>query len=93
MPVKMSSRDQCVNQKVIRQLLSHGVRSPCEVVVSTCEGLTTLSGGIEHEHQRRTAVRAAQTTAGVRSVVDRLQVISKNSRGKQRGFSAPYLQI
>ena len=93
MLVRMSSRDQCVSQKVIRQLLSHGVRPPCEVVVSTCEGSTTLSGGIQYEHQRRSAVRAAQTTAGVRRVVDRLQVISKNSHGKQRGFIGPYLQI
>ncbi len=90
---KPSSRDQFVNQKVIRQLTSSGVRPPCKVVVSTSDGSTTLSGEIEFEHQRRTAMRAAQATSGVKRVVDHLQVVSENSHRKQRGFAPPSLQV
>ena len=87
MLARISSQDQRVNQQVIRQLSNHGVRPPCKVVVSTRDGSTTLSGQIEHEHQRRSAVRAAKNTPGVKRVTDQLQVISKNSHWKQRGFT------
>ncbi len=88
-----SRQDQRVNDQVIRQLASRGVRSPCKVVVSTREGSTTLSGQIQYEHQRRAAVRAAQNTAGVKRVVDQLQVISKTCHWKQHKATAPSLQF
>ncbi len=93
MPAKPSIQDQCINQKVVRQLARGGVRPPCTVVVSTSDGSTTLSGEIEFEHQRRTAVRAATATSGVKRVVDHMQVASENSHRKQRGFAAPHLQV
>jgi osmotically-inducible protein OsmY len=93
MPNRNSFRDNLLNQKVMRQLSNRGVRPPCQVVVSNSDGSITLSGQIEHEHQRRTAVRAAQNTAGVKRVLDRLQVIPKTLQGKQRGFTPPDLQV
>jgi osmotically-inducible protein OsmY len=90
---KMSSQDQRVYNSVVRQLTNRGVRAPCKVVVSNRDGSITLSGQIEYEHQRRTAVRAAQNTPGVKRVLDQLHVISKNSPAKQRGFAAPSLQL
>jgi osmotically-inducible protein OsmY len=93
MLARISSQDQRVSQDVTRRLSSCGVRPPCSVVVSNRDGSITLSGEIEHERQRRSAVRAAQNTAGVKRVVDQLQVISKISHCRQRGLTTPYLQF
>jgi osmotically-inducible protein OsmY len=93
MPTRTSFRDNLLNQKVMRQLSNRGVRPPCQVVVSNSDGSITLSGHIEHEHQRRSAVRAAQNTSGVKRVLDRLQVIPRTLQGKPRGFTPPSLQI
>jgi osmotically-inducible protein OsmY len=93
MPTSASFRDNLLNQKVTRQLSNRGVRPPCQVVVSNSDGSITLSGQIEHEYQRRTAVRAAQNTAGVKRVLDRLQVIPRTLQGKPRGFTPPDLQV
>jgi osmotically-inducible protein OsmY len=93
MLARISSQDQRVSQNVTRQLSHRGVRPPCNVVVSNRDGSITLSGQIEHEYQRRPAVRAAQNTAGVKRVVDQLQVTSKTSHGKQRGFTTPHFQF
>jgi osmotically-inducible protein OsmY len=87
MYARTSRQDQRVNEQVIRQLSNHGVGSPCKVAVSTREGSTTLSGQIEYEHQRRLAMRVAQNTAGVKRVVDQLQVVSKTSPWKQHRFT------
>jgi osmotically-inducible protein OsmY len=92
MSARISSQDQRVSESVTRHLSNRGVRPPCNVVVSNRDGSITLSGHIEYEHQRRSAVRAAQNTDGVKRVVDQLQVASKNSHGKQRGFTAPQFQ-
>ena len=89
---RISRDDQRVNEQVTRQLLNHGVRPPCNVVVSSRAGSITLSGQIEHEHQRRSAMRAAQNTPGVKRVTDQLQVMSKNSHRRQPGFTTAYLQ-
>lgn len=93
MSAKTSNQDRRVNLNVIRQLASHGIRPPCNVVAVTSDGSTTLTGQIEHEHQRHSAVRAAQNTAGVKRVVDQLQVMSKRSHRQDRGFNAASLQF
>jgi osmotically-inducible protein OsmY len=74
----------------MQQLSNRGVRSPCEVSAVVSDGSVTLSGQIEHEYQRRSAVRAAQNTAGVKRVLDHLHVISKTLQGRRRGFNADY---
>ncbi len=87
MLAKTSPRDRLLNQKVMQQLSNHGVRSPCEVTASVSDGSVTLSGQIEHEYQRRSAVRAAQNIGGVKRVLDHLQVMSKTLQGRRRGFN------
>jgi osmotically-inducible protein OsmY len=90
MIARTSLKDRLLNQKVMQQLSNRGVRLPCEVVATVADGSVTLSGQIEHEYQRRSAIRAAQNIAGVKRVTDQLRVMSKTSGGKQRGFNAPY---
>ena len=60
MLARISSQDQRVSQSVTRHLSNRGVRPPCNVAVSNCDGSITLSGEIEYEHQRRSAVRGAE---------------------------------
>jgi osmotically-inducible protein OsmY len=91
MIARTSLRDRLLNQKVMQQLSNRGVRSPCEVSASVSDGSVTLSGQIEHEYQRRSALRAAQNIAGVKRVVDQLQVMSRTSQGQRRGFNAKYV--
>jgi osmotically-inducible protein OsmY len=90
---RISLKDRLLNQKVMRQLSNRGVRSPCEVTAAVSDGSVTLSGQIEHEFQRRSAVRAAQNIAGVKRVVDQLHVVSKTLQGKRRGASGVYVSF
>ena len=75
--------DKAIDQKVTQQLSARGMRSPCRIAVQTAKGVVTLSGDIEFEHQRNTAVQAARHLDGVSSVVDRLHVKAKMSPQKQ----------
>lgn len=67
--------DNRIVRSAERQLASCGVRAPSRVTVGSVNGAVTLTGSIQYEHQRRSAVQAMQTVEGVRSVNDRLQVI------------------
>lgn len=67
--------DHEITQKVSQQLASRGMRPPCLIGVATSNGTVTLSGTIQYEHQRRTAVQAARGVGGVQRVLERLQVI------------------
>lgn len=66
--------DKTIDQKLSQELSARGMRSPCKIVVRTAKGVVTLSGDIEFEHQRNTAVQTARRLDGVSSVVDRLHV-------------------
>jgi RNase P/RNase MRP subunit p29 len=67
--------DRTIDQKVGQQLVNHGVRPPCKVVASSNRGMVTLTGKIQHEHQRNLCVQTARRVEGVQRVVDQLQVI------------------
>jgi osmotically-inducible protein OsmY len=71
--------DRMITQKVSQQLQNRGMRSPCQVMVASLKGTVTLSGKIQYDHQRRIALQAAQGIDGVQRVVDRLQLIPKQS--------------
>ena len=66
--------DNRILRSAERQLASRGVRPPSRVVVNCNNGTVTLTGTIQYEHQRHTAVQAVQTVEGVRSVNDQLRV-------------------
>lgn len=68
-------KDPVISQRVSDKLVSLGVRAPCHVTVASNRGNVTLSGMIQYEHQRHTAVGAARGVVGVQRVVDQMQVI------------------
>jgi osmotically-inducible protein OsmY len=64
--------DRAIVQQVIQRLATRGLSSPCKIDVQSRNGEVTLTGPIQHPHQRATAKQAASTASGVRNVVDRL---------------------
>jgi osmotically-inducible protein OsmY len=74
---QLQSSDPSISRKVGELLSNRGMRSPCRIVVATKKGRVTLSGVIQYEYQRRIAVHATGSIAGVQSVQDQLQVIPK----------------
>jgi osmotically-inducible protein OsmY len=74
----LQSADPAISRKVSEMLSNRGMRSPCRIVVATKKGTVTLSGLIQYEQQRRIAVKAAGSIAGVQSVQDQMRVIPKS---------------
>ncbi|MGA2062070.1 MAG: BON domain-containing protein, partial [Thermoguttaceae bacterium] len=74
--------DQTIIQKAAQQLSNRGMHSPCQIAVIAHSGDVTLSGTIQFEHQRLTAMHAVRSIDGVRRVVDHLQVQPKNTQWK-----------
>jgi hypothetical protein len=74
--------DKMLDQKVTQALAARGMRAPCSIAVQTAKGVVTLSGNIEYEHQRNTAMQAARHLDGVSRVVDQLHVKPKTSPWK-----------
>ena len=74
--------DKTINHKVTQGLAARGMRAPCSIAVQTTKGVVTLSGNIEYEHQRNTALQAVRHLDGVSRVVDQLHVKPKTSPQK-----------
>ena len=66
--------DRTIDQQVTQKLSSRGINSPCQVTVQTRRGEVTLSGLVQHPHQKDAAVRAATSVMGVRRVIDNMTV-------------------
>ena len=66
--------DRSVTQQVKNKLTGRGLSTPCNVAVDTRNGEVTLTGSVQHAHQKSTAVQAASAISGVRRVIDRLLV-------------------
>jgi osmotically-inducible protein OsmY len=66
--------DRVIVQQVTNKLTTRGVRSPCRVNVLSNKGDVTLSGTVEHAHQKGAAVSVATSVAGVKRVIDNLTV-------------------
>ena len=64
--------DRNIAKQVTQRLATRGIRSPCRIDVQSRNGEVTLTGDIQHAHQRTAAIQAASTAEGVRHVVDRL---------------------
>lgn len=67
-------KDEVLKQKVEVNLTKRGIRPPCRVTVHVSKGVVTLSGTLQYDLQRKTAIKAAQEVPGVQRVVDQLQV-------------------
>ena len=66
--------DKTITERVTQLLSNRGLRSPCRVSVTTLNGEVTLSGTVQHSHQKTSAVQATRGANGVRRVVDQLTV-------------------
>lgn len=81
--------DNVIAQKVLQHLTQHGFRPPCRIQVTVRNGEVTLSGKIQYQNQRRNAVHTAHAVAGVRRVVDALQVDEHPIWGDRAKLSTP----
>ncbi|MGA2066367.1 MAG: BON domain-containing protein [Thermoguttaceae bacterium] len=76
--------DRVLIQKVNQHLSSRGMRAPCKVAVTIQNGMVTISGKIQYEHQRQLALRSAGAVEGVGRIVDQLQVIPREAPPKNQ---------
>ncbi len=67
-------QDKTINRQVEGKISSRGLGSPCRILVNTNKGEVTLTGTVQRESQRTTAVQAATSIAGVRRVHDRMTI-------------------
>jgi osmotically-inducible protein OsmY len=66
--------DRSIIKNVTNRLAGRGLSSPCKVSVDVRGGEVTLTGTVQHAHQKGTAVQSASLVSGVRRVIDRLVV-------------------
>ena len=66
--------DREIRDHVAHALSQHGLRSPCHIDVASQHGTVTLSGTVQYDFQRHSAVRCTKGVSGVRRVVDQLSV-------------------
>lgn len=69
-----SKEDEKINRQVVNKLASRGITNPCRVAVSSLKGEVTLTGTVQHQHQRKAAEQAATGITGVRRVQNQLVV-------------------
>lgn len=66
--------DERLKTQLEQKLSSHGVRPPCKVTVTVRNGVVTLAGTVQYDHQKRTIAHACRATNGVKHVIDNVQV-------------------
>ena len=66
--------DRTINQQVAQKIANRGINSPSQVSVQTHRGEVTLSGMVQHAHQKNAAVQAASSVMGVKRVIDNTMV-------------------
>jgi len=69
--------DKAIEQKVNQRLGRAGLGSQSRIKVVVRNGQVTMSGTLQYETQRRSVLNSARGVAGVRNVVDQLQMIAK----------------
>lgn len=72
--------DPKVAQAVTQRLASGGLRAPSRVVVTSVNGQVTLSGVVQYDHQRQSALRATRGVNGVLRIVDMMKLIATPKR-------------
>ena len=73
MSMKNQIPDKALLKNVMEQFISKGV-SAVRLKASVSDGTATIEGIIEHDHQRRSIISVANSVAGVKNVIDLLQV-------------------
>ena len=69
--------DKAILQKVNQRVQVTGTGSQSKVTVNVRGGDVTVGGTIQYEMQRRNILKAAGRVAGVRRVIDQMQVEKK----------------
>jgi osmotically-inducible protein OsmY len=69
--------DKAILQKVTQHVQLTGTGSQSKVTVNVRGGDVTVGGTIQYEMQRRNILKAASRVAGVRRVIDQMQVVTK----------------
>ena len=68
------NEDTKIVMQVTNKLAGRGVTNPCKVAVASSKGLVTLSGSVQHVHQKKAAEQAATGVTGVKRVNNLLVV-------------------
>lgn len=67
-------QDKTITRQVQGRIAGRGLGPPCRIAVDTIKGEVTLTGTVQYQQQKHTAVQATSGISGVRRVVDRLTV-------------------
>ena len=66
--------DDKIALQITNKMAGRGITNPCKVTVASNKGEVTLSGTVQHPHQRKAAEQAATGITGVRRVNNQLVV-------------------
>jgi hypothetical protein len=69
-----SKEDDRLRHKLENKLSNQGLRAPCRLSVEVYQKTATLTGMVQYEYQKRSAIQAARTLDGVSSVIDRIKI-------------------
>ena len=72
--------DHTLSDRAQRQLSSRGLRAPCEINIQTQNGVVTLTGKVEYQHQKQAALQAIRGLEGARGVVDLIRIMPPERR-------------
>lgn len=75
-----SNADLKLTQTVNNKLAMRGIRSPCNVTVTTKGGEVTLTGSVTQPHMKQAAAQVATSTNGVKRVINQLIVKAAEKR-------------
>ena len=68
------NEDTKIVMQITNKLVGRGVTNPCKVIVASNKGQVTLSGTVQHVHQRKAAEQAATGITGVKRVNNQLTI-------------------
>ncbi len=74
--------DKRLLQQVNQRLMRTGTGGKTRVAAVVRKGDVTLSGVLQYEIQRKNFVRACSSVAGVRRVIDQMQLEPKKPKGQ-----------
>ena len=66
------NEDTKIVMQITNKLAGRGITNPCKVVVASSKGQVTLSGTVQHVHQKKAAEQAATGITGVKRVNNQL---------------------
>ena len=66
--------DDVLTSRAQQILNNRGLRPPCQISVSTSNGVISISGKVEHTHQLQTALSAIRGVSGARGFNSSLTV-------------------